>query len=284
MPVIEDLKNNIDQFKTLKLVTASMAEVSAGQIKTIRNTFERNRLFFEEMSDLYHSIKLSRSIQQAKEKKEKKIKNSKRIKTIHVALTSNQHFYGTLNYDVINKLMDNTRNSSADRIVIGTTGKQYLETLPGSSTFISLIYKNDRLSEEEMRQFIERVKDYDRVFVYYPKFISVLSQKVDVVDITHSPMENLVVQKEIGYIFEPELPKIVDFFEIQVKYLLFWRVLLENELSKTAARLISTNQAEEKADELIGEYEGSLRRAYQSLINSRLIETFSGIRKWRKNE
>lgn len=279
MPVLENLKEELRQTRTLKIISNALAEISAVRIKSIRGDFEKNSLFFEEITQLYHSVKLSSKIKklQTGAKKQVFVKG----KNAHVAITSNQHFYGTLNIDIMSTFYDKTKTSKADLIVIGSTGKEYLEAKGGVS-FYSVIFENDSPTDEEIRDFIDRLSRYEKVFVYYPKFISVLSQKVDIVDITYSPSEMVMPEKEIGYIFEPELPYIADFFEKQVKYLLFARVILETKLSKTAARLISMNKAEERADELIKETHLQYAKAYKSLINARLIETFAGIKKWRK--
>ena len=242
---------------------------------------KKSSLFYEEISELYHAVKLLRSAEIEREQKKRK-KDLKLSRNVHVALTSNQHFYGTLNFEIINKFYENTKNTKGEKIIVGKTGKEYLEAISGIGSFISIIYEKDLPKDAEIKEFIEKIKIYDRVYIYYPKFMSIVSQKVDVVDITYSPPEGFSSQKEIGYIFEPELSKIVDFFETQVKYLLFARVLLETELSKTAARLMAMNRAEEKADDLISDYRIRLTQAYKSLINARLVETFSGIRKWRR--
>jgi len=74
----------------------------------------------------------------------------------------------------------------------------------------------------------------------------------------------------------------VEFFERQVRSLLFLRVLLETDLSRTAARLISMSSAEERANEMMKEKKSQLRKVMTSFINRRLLETFAGMSKWNK--
>jgi len=182
MPVIENLQEELRQTSTLKLISNSLAEISAIKIKTIRESFEKNSLFYEEISELYHAVKLLRSAEIEREQKKRK-KALKLSRNVHVALTSNQHFYGTLNFEIINKFYENTKNTKGEKIIVGKTGKEYLEAISGIGSFISIIYEKDLPKDAEIKEFIEKIKIYDRVYIYYPKFMSIVSQKVDVVDI-----------------------------------------------------------------------------------------------------
>ena len=85
-------------------------------------------------------------------------------------------------------------------------------------------------------------------------------------------------------LFEPELPKILEFFNRQVRRLLFIRIMLETDLSLTAARLLSMSAAEERSSDLIKEKQSEIRKTLSSFINAKLLETFSSIRSWTEEE
>jgi F0F1-type ATP synthase gamma subunit len=83
------------------------------------------------------------------------------------------------------------------------------------------------------------------------------------------------VEEELHFIFEPELPKIVDFFENQIRSILLNRVLLEVELSVTASRLQAMSRAKEHAQTALNQKRAGLTKATHSLINARLLESLT---------
>ena len=112
---------------------------------------------------------------------------------------------------------------------------------------------------------MESIREYGKISVYYPKFVSLLTQTVGVIDITQTAaVEEKDLEEEIHILFEPELKMMLEFFETQVRTLLFLRVMLETNLSRTAARLISMSAAEERADEMIRDKKSQLRKAKTS--------------------
>ena len=83
------------------------------------------------------------------------------------------------------------------------------------------------------------------------------------------------------YLFEPEISAILDFFDTQVRRVLLDRVMLEAELSRTAARLFKMEDAVDHARVFSHATELRLRRERASVSNTQLLETYAGITQWR---
>lgn len=279
MPTIEEIRKELNDVETLKLMSGALLEVSALRIKSFKSDFERNRSFFDEMNNLYNLIKVSVS-------KQKHVisKIKKDSKTILIAVTSNNRFYGRLNSDVVNVLLSEfNKNLNAHLLVIGTTGKRYLEEgeLPVRQTEY-LVFKEDYPTPLEMQMFLEKTKSFKRVFVCYPKFINLFMQEAVVVDITHTPQEGDTEGEQMYHIFEPELIHIAHFFETQVRKILFVRIMLEAELSRIAARITKMHSTEERASQAIAKKKQELRRGLLDMADIHLLETFAGSKRWRK--
>jgi ATP synthase F1 gamma subunit len=276
---IEAQQKELEELETIRFITGALFEVSAERINRLKDSFERNRLFYIEISDLYRSIKhIAQKRGQVSERK------SSKLRGVSVAFTSNSRFYGSINSDVMNTFLNHMRVTQRDCIVIGRTGAAFMENYPEHDRCTYLSFVGDQPTETEMRQFLKRVTDYGQVYVFHPAFVNVFAQDVAVLDITHTPgleEQELNEHASLEYIFEPELPKILHFFETRVRYLLFQRSMLEAELARTAARLMAMNAAEEKADEEIVKTKGSIRREIETFNNMRLLESFSAIKKWK---
>lgn len=279
MPVITELKEQLIELSTFKDISVAFTEASAVKIRKIRAMFEENRQFYDEISYLYHLVRLSAARQH--------IAVSPAAagtgKAISVAVTSNLRFYGVINVDIIKTFLDESEKKHTGRIVIGSTGIDYIKSMRYKNDYETITFTKDNPTAMEITAFLEKVKDYDKVFLYYPKFVSLLFQSVGVMDITLAEMvQQPGPEENIHVIFEPELPKILAFFQTQVRALLFQRVMLETDLARTAARLLTMSAAEERTQTLINEQKLKLRKLTSSFINAQLLEIFAGMKKWKQ--
>lgn len=281
MATINDLKDELGELTTMKFVSGAFTEAAAFKLKSIRALFEKNRHFYEEISHIYHLIRINANkYYKAQEETAKKTTDKK---TLFVALTSNKHFYGTLNTSIMTSFVKETEKIETNFLIIGSTGLEFLKGIRFKKPFEQLIFKEDNPNNDEASEFLKRIQNFHKVMIYYPKYVTLLSQGVGIIDITHTEIVgSKEPEDEIHIIFEPELLKIVTFFENQVRLMLFRRVLFETDIARTSARLISMSAAEERADTLIKEKKVQYRKALTSLINIKQLETFTGMSKWKK--
>lgn len=279
--VLGTRQDELEDLETIGFVASALFDVSAEKISRLRTAFEKNKAFYDDIANLYQSIK-----QTAFERGELPQKSVTVVQTVTVAFTSNIRFYGAVNAEVIRAFVDHMRSGAkSDYIVIGRTGKMLMGNAPDCQNRTSYYsFKEDEPTGDERRQFLKSVVPYSQVQIFYPSFLNVFSQKVVMQDITYTPHIESVSGKTLAfdYIFEPELPKILDFFETKVRYLLFKRVMLESELARTAARLLSMNQAQDRSGEAIVRLRRAIRRDTENFNDLRLLESFSAISKWKK--
>lgn len=275
MSLLSDLKDDLLNSVVFKDVALAFTEISFLRIKRLRASFEKNTRFYKEITDLYHIVKENSA------KLQKKARKKEALSTIRIAVTSNSHFYGNLTAEVMRVFLEDIKKNTGDGVmVIGQTGISNLLLKLNPEKFQALRFESDFPLKKEVLSVIDQTVTYGRVLLYYPKFLSILSQKASVLDITQTTEPEKTPSGKIEYIFEPELSKIVDFFEKQVRSLLFIRTIMETELSRTAARLMSMSSAGERAEELIKGRKVAYYKAAKSLRNARLLETFSSIVEW----
>ncbi len=267
MATIKQLQQTIEEGEALKLVTQSFGEIALQKLKKIRSEVERNRLFFNEIFQVYKMVHLISEQQYHRSL-------TKSRKTISIALTSNYRFYGDLNYKLIKYFMVNTAKYETDRVVIGKTGVEYLQSFHYSHAVSKIAFKEDIPDSEELKQLAGMVSTHQRVLVYYPRFQSVLTQLPAVRDLSETP-QTTGAAAPVNYILEPEIDKILSFFNNTVNGLLLEQVFLESELARLGARLISMNEAEQEAEKFIGREQKSLAIAKRSINNIRLLESIS---------
>ena len=284
MSKVKDITEKLEDAQVLHFLTSTFTEITALKIKSIRQAYERNPEFFRDMNRLYDAVK---QIGLAQSQKDRQVPSIQERPSLHVAVTSNHRFFGDLNTHVMKEFIEKTAGISGERLVIGLTGTEYIRPENGKCFFMN--FDDDVPRPEEVRVLLGTMFGrYERIFVYYPKFRTMFAQSVGILDITHTPDEGAEqknsVLASIEPIFEPELSEILSFFETQIRYILFMRVMLETELSRLAARLISMSNSEERAKEQIRVTKQQLAKAMLVVGNIQLLEIFAGRTKWNNNQ
>ncbi len=279
MSQINEQKRNIEDILAIQYITSTFRDISASQLKTLRERFERNTSFREELRTIYHTVWYI-----AEQTGKIPPQDTSGAHTLYVAYTTNHHFYGSLNSDVVQQCIASTE-ASDHCLVIGDTGKQlWVGGAKKRSTVDFLSFKGDTPTREEIRGFLKQVAVYSRIFVFYPSFISVFQQKVRMMDVTFRPKKTQKTVEQIAdlaqYILEPNLEGMLAFFNTQVRYALFEQLLLETELSRVAARLVKMDTADQNAEERLKEERLGLRRANASSSSRRMLETLLGFIQW----
>lgn len=268
---IREINNTIEEGESLKVIALSYAEIASVKIRKIRAAVERNRLFFGEIAQVYQIIKTHAAA--------KKVFIKRHKPTLSILLTSNYGFYGNIDNEVIHLFLDTTPKFHTDRLVIGKTGQGYLKAMRYFNLYQSLTFKNDLPNPEELLRLASITHDYTQVLVFYPQLLTLLVQKAVVADITQSsikqPTKNLPRSSYV--IFEPELEKILQFFDSQITGLLLEQAFFEAELARTGSRLISMDQAQLEAERYIKKQKQLKAQTKRAIENTRLLESLTSI-------
>lgn len=276
---IKQLKNIIEEGESLKLVAEAFTEISSTRLKQIRNLVEQNRFFLSELSRVYQVVKETAS--------KERILPVKAKKSISLVITSNYHFYGEVNTKLIEYFVELMKSNPTDQLVIGKTGEEYLSGINYSIPYKTLIFDKDYPGDLEFSKLLDILKEYTKITVFYAELKSAVVQIPVAKDITQTSFLEIRVKenqqkKSVSYkeqlvVFEPEMDKILGFFENQVINLLLQQSFLESELSRTAARLIAMDNAQSNANDYIHSQRQLLSKAKRVVINEKLLETHAAL-------
>lgn len=275
MPTINQLKDILEESKSLKLVTEALGELSAMELKSTRDDVEQNTIFFNEIAKIYQQVQTIASRNQLVNKKTVVI-NPKNSKTISILLTSNRSFYGGLDRALAELFISTSDQYPGDKLVIGNFGITYLLDSHFDHTFEKATFEGDLPTPIELQKLVDQTISYSRILLYHPKFITPLRQEPEISDITQGA-EKTTDTATIDYILEPELDKMLGFFENQLLTLLFKAIFLQSRLSRTAARMISMYEAELNVEkEIMGERQELIKktRDHQNIL---ILETYAGL-------
>lgn len=276
----EEIDSTIEEGESLKSIAQAYSEIANLKIKRLRGEVERNRIFFDEILKVYGLVR-TLAIKQ-------KIAVVKPKKSLCILLTSNYRFYGNINSSLVNYFTGSTRElKDIDRIVLGKEGVNFFKTAKVLPDYKEIILKSDMPTNEELLGLAKISSDYNQVLVFHSKLKSLLNQRATFTDVTAASLylkglDSRNKEAAIRFIFEPELSKILAFFNNQVLTLLLEQTFLESELSRTASRFISMDQAETNADTLIKKFQTLKAYDERNTINNTVLENFASMMAIRK--
>lgn len=280
-----EINNLIEEGESLRQIAQAYSDIANLKIKRIRSAVERNRLFFDEISRIYSTVKAFAI--------KKKVAVVKPKQKLGILVTSNNRFYGNINSSLVKYFIGLTRElKDTDRIVIGKEGIHYFKANKVLPNYQELLLKNDMPDNLELANLVNIISQYNQVMVFHPKFKSLLIQQATFTDITKisfyigefhvKEVNPKNKEANINFLFEPDLPKILEFFDSQVLTLLLEQTFLEAELSRTASRFISMDEAETDANKFIKEYQILRAYAKRNLDNNAILENFASMAALRK--
>lgn len=276
MQSLNQLKDNIRTIESIKLITEAFGDIATFKIKATRKSKEHNIGYFQEIHRLYTIVKaIAQQSRQPGQKHKPTAQRKDRV--ICVLLSANSHFYGNLDYELTRFFINNTLKLDCDRIVIGQFANEFLKAMSYPHPFENIIFKKDSPSLDELVKLSREVFTYQRILVYHTKFVTILNQVPFISDISPANLETKEIKLPFHYIAEPEIDKILDFFDSQMAFLMFEAIFLEIDYSRLAARMISMNQAQENADKLLRVEQKQLLKFRKQKANLEILETYAGM-------
>ena len=274
---IREINETIEEGESLKTIALVFVELASVKIRKIRAEVEQNRLFFDEIAQVYRTVR-----QQAVSKK---VSVKKTKPAVSILLTSNYGFYGNIDIEVVRLFLETTPKFPTDRVIIGRTGQAYLKAMRYFNPYEPLVFKNDLPNPNELKALNAAIRNYSQILVFYPELHTLLVQKPAVTDITQTYRQEFnqtSVPAGSYVIFEPELEKILEFFNDQIISLLLEQTFFEAELARTGARIIAMDQAQTEAGRYL-ETQKQLKAHIQRMIqNTRLLENLNSMMAVRK--
>jgi len=277
---IRDLTEEILTTQTLKDIAQSYTEISSIRLRKIRKQTEGSRRFFQDLSNIFALLRYFAKIKSARGGP--KNQTSGNGKTVVILITSNFRFYGKVSNDASKLFMKYTQDHPSQQIVIGKLGIDFLKSQHYSLSYSALTFKTDMPSHTEMMELVKLIQNYGRVLVVSSEFKTILNQKATIKDLTQTQKEasatDQLKRKDYTFILEPEIHKMIEFFDSQIKNVLLSATFLETELARVASRLITMDQAQTNAKDILKKQSQQLIFAKRALFNKKTLETWAALR------
>lgn len=259
-------------------------QVTLMDMEKIRARVLKARAFKDGLQDVFVDVKQThkRQIEQLLEKNPKQHISfstlEKNGKGAAVLLTPKTKFSGAINKKVFDEFAKFIKNKKVDVFILGKTGQNLFSQHFPNKKFEAI---------EEVNTIVGKLLDYQTIDVFYPLFHNVVTQTPISVNLSG---EKSFLQ-EIGesesetdekrrFLFEPDLIKILNFFEVQVFGLLFRKSIEESNLAHLGARLTTLEATNQTLTKQTTKMKNILMKLKRQESDKKQRERLAGIQLW----
>ena len=287
MPSLQDIRRRIRSIKNTAKITKAMELVAASRLRRAQMRVTAARPYSDAMRALVaelggqapaggsalHPLLVQRDVH-----------------TVGVLLvTPDRGLAGALNTNVIRRgtdvILDNERadGQTVQVVTVGRKGQDFLarrgRTLLGTFTGMVANVKYDDvipIARVITDSFISG--SIDRAVLVYPRFVSTLTQRPEVVQLLPiTPPESPAQERtrRLDYIFEPDPQSILDQLLPRYVEVLIYQAILETAASFFSAQMVAMRNATDNANDLVQSLSLTYNKVRQANITREVTEIAS---------
>ncbi len=288
MPSLRDIRRRIRSVRNTAKITKAMELVAASRLRRAQMRVTAARPYAEAMRALIAELAGQAAGAGATLHP---LLAQRPIDTVGVLLvTPDRGLAGPLNTNIIRRGTEVIAQVDAERhdveiITVGRKGQDFLvrrgRKLLGTFTGIT-----DRVTYDEVIPIARVIMDsymsgvMDRAVLVYPRFVSTLTQRPEVVQLLpiappQQAADAEAPQRRLDYIFEPDPISILEqllprYVEVQI-----YQALLETAASFFSAQMVAMRNATENANELVDSLSLTYNKVRQANITREVTEIAS---------
>ena len=288
----QELKAELNRLTNLKTLIEAYEEIAANRMRKNRSVVLASRVFNEGLGGMYQQIKSSYRTQILTIMQRKRIANQRVLtmikrngKSVTLLISSNAGLYGDIVPRITEQFIAFTAKTESDIAIIGRLGRRLFEERNTNRQYSYFDFPDVDADPIEVEKLANFLIQYEKIYIFYGKFISVGVQQPTMLDVIGEEKEELAADNtapQIKYLFEPSLEQVMMFFEQQIFTSLIEQTVKEAELAKFASRMITLDSATENIKGALKTINLQQRIMQHRQANKRQQELMTGISLWNK--
>jgi F-type H+-transporting ATPase subunit gamma len=285
MPSLRDIRRRIRAIRNTAKITKAMELVAASRLRRAQMRVTAARPYAEAMRALMAELGSIATGGEALHP----LLTQRDVHNVGVLLvTPDRGLAGALNTNLIRRgteiILENERSDgqTVEVVTVGRKGQDFLARRGRNllGTFTGII---DRVRYDDVIPIARVIMDsymngsIDRALLVYPRFISTLSQRPEVVQLLpiEPPAEGADRQQRLDYIFEPDPQSILQellprYIEVQI-----YQAILETAASFFSAQMVAMRNATDNANDLVQSLSLTYNKVRQANITREVTEIAS---------
>ena len=277
MASLRDIKRRIKSVRNTSQITKAMQMVASAKMRRAQELALKGRVYICALSRVFKHLResIAEGSVQLREKRE----NGKQLV---IVVSTDRGLCGGLNTNLFKEVLTQCP-AEADYLTIG--GKLNPQFARVGRKLVASFTIGDTLEESEMKAILDFIRKgfmegtYNRVTVVYQKFINIMVQRPQVVDILPIKPEELLKlaeeaegEEHAEFLLEPSPSALLKSILPLYFANLLTQMVLEGKASEQSARMVAMKSATENAKTLIGELTLEYNKARQAQITNELLE------------
>jgi F-type H+-transporting ATPase subunit gamma len=287
MPSLRDIRRRIRAIRNTAKITKAMEMVAASRLRRAQMRVTAARPYADAMRTLMAELG---GVAPGGGEALHPLLVQREVRNVGVLIvTPDRGLAGALNTNIIRRgtevILENERTDgqTVQVVTVGRKGQDFLarrgRTLLG--TFVGII---DRVRYDDVIPIARVIMDsfvngqIDRALLVYPRFISTLAQRPEVVQllpIERPQTDERAAQQRLDYIFEPDPQTILEqllprYIEVQV-----YQAILETAASFFSAQMVAMRNATDNANDLVSSLSLTYNKVRQANITREVTEIAS---------
>lgn len=287
------LDQEINITESLQILATAYEEISTMKMRAARDSVLNTRNFLSTLSDVFVNVKSSYKKKLQAENLQKKhtssiqqfATNKTNGKEIFFLLSATNKLYGDINIKTFRLFRERLEKSqNVDIAIAGRTGKELFDTIFPQRKYTYFDLPDIIPSVEILKPLVSLILKYEHVIVFYGRFVNIINQEAIASSISgDAPLEKEgKPTKEFGFIIEPSIEEVLDFFKTQILTSLFKQTVVEAELARLASRIKAMEQATVFINLKLTTLNVAQRRAKRNFENKKQLERVAGMSLWGK--
>lgn len=289
------IDGDITLTENLKMLAQAYEELAVMKMQSTRDSVLKTRNFLDELSYVFYDVKSNfrHQLEELMKHSKKKDQNITSFSTlpnngreVAVLVSAKAKLYGDIVTKVFHYFVEQVNShNEIDIIIIGKLGQEMYNQIEKKRNYTFFELSDTDSDIEALKPIISEMVKYKKITVYHGKFVNVINQEPMGANISgEQPIESVDETQTITrYLFEPDLTKILNFFETQIFSSLFKQAIHEAQLSRYASRIKAMEEALGNIDKDLSKLGAKKIRAKNLYMNKKQTEVISGISLWSGN-
>lgn len=274
----KEIKNRIRSMENTKQITKAMEMVASSKLRRAQNRVVSSRPYFEILDDTIQQI-----VNSNRELSTPYLMERPGNKALHIVIAGDRGLAGGYNSNVLKHAVSNMEGQEVTILPIGKKAVDFFRAK--GFPILSQQYMEAEeisvgdcftLSKDLCKRYLKG--DFQKVYITYTNFVSVLSQTPETKQILPLLKEVRATGQAVSeMMYEPGCEEVFD--TIVPEYLggILYGTLCESRAAEQAARRTAMDAATSNAQEMIEDLSLKFNRARQAAITQEITEIVAGL-------
>ena len=279
----KEIEAELNQLTALQILVRVYEEIASYRMKKTRESVLRNRLFLKKIDEVFEQVRLSYAQEVNELAREKGKPGREKItflahngKTVSVLLSANTGLYGAIVRKTFELFLKDVQTGQVEATIVGRHG---LGLFLAEETGVPYTYfdlPDHSVTSADLDEVTKHIVQYEEIHVYYGEFLNVIKQRPTELTISAEiSLKEEPGKARVSYIFEPNLEKILRFFETEIFASLFEQSVREGQLAKFASRVMAMSKAESNIDKGLGRLKFEKLRVTHRVKNRKQLNSLA---------